>query len=403
MAILLLLVCINGRSPFFDEQLYLRDVEVLHRYGWGKEFLLRLTGSAGPLYAVIHHILEPFTRLRPPYIRLVNIFFLAGTLILLARTLSLIGFSGRSYSLYLLAIPMTYVTAGLALTEMPAIFFLSAGIYLVLRAIAVPSGVYLQVICLALGGICMGIAICGRQPYLVLLAALPVLFSGGRFETNTWKLLLLLVFSLILPASVFYIWGGLVPPADALFYHGIEKGGILYRPDFFLICLAYYAIVFLIIAPGFYLKPGRKMKLMLWVSYILMTALNWKFPWITFMPLHSFAEKIFTLPQVYTSASIFLGAALAWIGCYFLLNLLIQLHRKGYQKYLLFFSIGLILIAVSCSKITWGFSSRYAAQAIPLLVLSGSYFRKESVLANVLLVSGVVIGLVSLISYVIDI
>ena len=91
-----------------DEIPYLVNVDLLHKYGLGNEYLRQLQGSAGPLYSVVHYFFEPITHLQPPGIRLVNVSFLAGTIFFLMLILRHVGYSHWTYSLFLLAIPKMY-------------------------------------------------------------------------------------------------------------------------------------------------------------------------------------------------------------------------------------------------------------------------------------------------------
>jgi hypothetical protein len=64
-----------------------------------------------------------------------------------------------------------------------------------------------------------------------------------------------------------------------------------------------------------------------------------------------------------------------------------------------FFTASCLLVAAACVKITWGFSSRYAAQAVPLLVMMGSYTYRNSKHKMAHLLLGMVIGFICIFSY----
>jgi len=398
---LVAMVIIFNKPPLYDEPYYLENVPLLHQYGLSKAYLMHHIGSAGPLHPVLHYLLEPVTQLQMPYIRLVNIGLLLGAVFFLGLTLKLLNFSG-SYALCVFAIPMTYTISGLALTEIPAIFFFSAGVYLIIKTSSTHASNPTAIIQLLAGGFFIGLAIIGRQPYLLTLAALPVLFWNKKnYIRSSILLLLTLVSSLALPCYVFYVWNGLVAPMDSNVYEDLAKQGILLRPDFFLLCLAYFSIIFILIAPGLFILPGKRQTLLLLLTYILLVAVNYQLGVIKFLPVTSLIIKI--IPAQYIPiAEVLFGAGLALMAIYFLASLFRQLHSKAYPKELVFFSVTALLIAFSCIKITWGFSSRYAAQAIPMLIPIGAYFFKKNNYSVYQIAAGVILGLMSFATYIID-
>lgn len=231
---LIVILFVFNRPPFYDEDDYLKNVALLQKYGFSRAYLVNLIGSAGPLYSTVHYILEPLTDLQAPYIRLVNIGFLLGIIYFTGRTVQLLNFTCWTYGLNSMAIPMTYVISGLALTEIPAMFFYSAGIYLIIKAISSSASNVNGIIKLITGGICISLAILGRQPYLLTLAAFPILFYNKKnYKKNSILLIITIIFSVALPCYVFSVWNGLVAPLDALFYDNITRQGVSYRPDFF--------------------------------------------------------------------------------------------------------------------------------------------------------------------------
>ncbi len=396
---LIAIIIIFNKPPLYDEPYYLQNIPLLHKYGISKVYLLHHLGSAGPLYPVLHYLLEPVTGLQMPYVRLVNIGLLLGVIYFLAVTLKLLNFFG-SYALSVLAIPMTYTISGLALTEMPAMFFFSAGTYLIIKATSNYALNWRAIIHLSAGGLFISLAILGRQPYLLTLVALPILFwNKENYIRNGLLLLLTLVFCLALPVYVFYLWKGLVAPMDSNVYEDLARQGIALKPEFSFLCIAYFSIVFIIIAPGLFILPNKRQTLLLLLIYMLLAAVNYQFSIIKFLPVTSVIIKI--IPGQYLQiASVLCGAGMALIAIYFLASLLWQLHKKAYPKELVFYSFASLLIAISCMKITWGFSSRYAAQAIPMLIPVGAYFYKKNNNNVYAIAAGVILGLLSFATYI---
>lgn len=282
---LITLQFVFDRPPFYDEDDYLQNVAILQKHGFSNAYLLNLIGSAGPLYSVVHYLFEPLTHLQSPFVRLINTGFLAGTMYLTSLTLRLLPHTNRLYALMAMAIPMTYVISGLALTEAPAVFFFSTGVYLI-SASAAQGNAYTTAIIQSLsGGLCISVAILGRQPYLLVLAALPILFFYQKDDIKGVVLLLLaLVMSLAMPAYVFMIWNDLVAPSDAASYDQIASEGVSYRLDFFFLCIAYYCIALFLIAPGFYRIPQKREIIMYIVLYLILALINYRFEFIHFFP-----------------------------------------------------------------------------------------------------------------------
>lgn len=397
---LVAMVLIFNKPPLYDEPYYLQNIPLLHKYGLSKAYLMHHIGSAGPLYPVLHYLLEPVTQLQMPYVRLVNICLLTGIIYFLGLTLKLLNFSG-SYALYALAIPMTYTITGLALTEIPAIFFFSVGVYLIIKGSSNYTFYSIAIIQLLAGGFFLSLAILGRQPYLLTLAALPILFfKKGTYIRSGILLLLTLISSLVLPCYVFYLWNGLVAPADSVVYEDLAQKGGLLRPAFLLLCLAYFAIIFIIIAPRLFVVANKRETLLLLLIYVLLVVVNYQFSVIKFLPFTSIIIKI--IPSQYIPvAEVLCGAALVLLALFFFTALLRQLHKNAYPKELVFYSVAALLIAVSCMKITWGFSSRYAAQAIPMLIPIGAYFFKRNNTNVYRIAAGVILGLISFATYII--
>jgi len=395
---LVALILHYNRPPFYDEDDYLRNVDLLQQYGFSKAYLLKHIGSAGPLYPALHYILAPLTKLETPYIRLLNTFLLLGTIYFIRLILKNLQFA-QSYAWLVFAIPMTYVISGLALTEIPAVFFFSVALYLITHSITSDSSYFKSVLLLAAAGLFISFAILGRQPFLLILGALPILFfKKDQFFKTGILLLITLIFSLALPCYVFIVWGGLVAPDDGALYIRIAEEGISIQPIFFFLCTAYYAIVFFIATPSFYIRLTTSEILVSIVLTILFIGLNFKYHLFVFLPMAQLMRNTFS-PIVVTWAEIIFGVLVLLVSLYFIVTLIRQLIRHNYQKELLFFAAAIMLIALACIKITWGFSSRYPAQALPFLVPMFAYFYKGNKYSNYRLGAGVLLGLTSLASY----
>jgi len=396
---LVTLILVYDKPPFYDEDDYLQNVALLQQYGFTELYLLKHIGSAGPLYPALHYILQPITKLETPYIRLVNIFLLIGSIGFTGLTLKKLHFS-QSFAWLALAVPMTYVISGLALTEIPAIFFFCVAIYLIIKTISSDTTFITSILQVSLAGLCLSFAFIGRQPFLLVLAALPILFlKNGIRIRNLCLLLTTFVFSLALPGYIFYVWNGFVAPGDAALYDTIANEGTHLQPIFFFICIAYYAIVFFLITPNFYYTPRLKQVIKVVLIALLLVVINFKYRIFMYLPMRQLIEHFSSSIFIRWAETIF-GVGLILGSLYFLITLIQQLKRHRYPNELLFFAAAILLIAVACMKITWGFSSRYPAQALPFLLPMFASFYREKKFNIYRLCLGVFLGLVSIASYI---
>ncbi|MBS1565272.1 MAG: hypothetical protein JST39_12840, partial [Bacteroidetes bacterium] len=303
------------------------------------------------------------------------------------------------YAWYSMAIPVTYVVAALALTEMPAMLFFSLSLYLSVRA-SRSGSLPLVLACALGGGLCMSLAIIGRQPYLLTLPAVSFLYLLNSNHRNRWPpVLLFIAVSLLLPLYIFYIWQGLVPPGDAKVYSDLATQGISIRPGFGLLCLAYFAVCMLIIAPGLYRLPSRREGAIWTGIFVGILAANLFFDWMPWLPLEGIVRRWITSPTLLHIVASISGAAMVLFSFFFMVSAARRLFDKKRQPESIAFFLALLAIALACIKITWGFSSRYAAQAIPLLLLLGGYFREQSPWRIPRVLAGIALGLVSLLMY----
>ena len=395
---MVVIVLVYNRPPFYDEPAYLADVTLLHHHGFSKTWLLGLNGSAGPLYSAVQFFFEPLTHLEPPFIRLINCVFLLGVLYfthLTLRTLHLYG----GYAWYSMAIPVTYVVAALALTEMPAMFFFTLAVYLCVKA-SRTAPFALALVYALLAGVCMSAAVAGRQPYLLTVPVIAFLFGQNKNARNRWlPAFVFILAALALPAYIFYTWKGLVPPGDALVYKTLASEGIAFRPGYVLLCIGYFAICFLLIAPGLYRMPTRKETIGWLLLYTLLVVANYVFGWMPWLPVESLLRKLLPGAVLIQLAANTIGAGLILLSLYFVVTVTRWLAARKKQPEAAVFFVALLALAFACIKITWGFSSRYAAQAIPLMILAGSYFREHAPLKIPRVLAGIVIGLASLLFY----
>ena len=162
------LVAMSPNRLLYDEPYFANYVSLLHRYGFTSTFLNSLNAAPGPLSAVIQLIFEPVTRLRPVAMRFVNVFLLVALVLVLVMWLK------RGASDYwvaggsVLVVPMTWVVAGMALSEMPAMFFVTLSLYLQLRGLEAFHADRPTLGWFLVAGICLGVAVCGSRTCCLL-------------------------------------------------------------------------------------------------------------------------------------------------------------------------------------------------------------------------------------------
>lgn len=382
------LVAFSPRGPTYDEPWYLGTVSLLEAHGLGANFFRSLPGPAGPLYTVVHYLLKPITMLEVPGVRVVNLFLTAATVPVLALCIKQLRSNTMQWSsLDLLCVPGLGACAALALTEVPAMFFVTVSLLLLLIGLRRAAEHPVSALAIsAVGGACLGLAILGRQPYLLLLLAVPI-WSIAR---QTWRIPVLLTFSgaaMTVCLPVFLAWGGLVPPQIVRVGEGIA-------PAHGALAAAYAAVIMLVLAPRYLAMPPR------WVLGIFAVGfgVNAVAKIIQITPLSTVVARALSpdLAAAYTSlvSGIFLGAAFLFVAA-----TLRNAWQQRQQPAFLFFAAAASLIVASSAKVTHQPSSRYVIVAAPMLVVLGAYYSRPSRWRALRLGIGSAISVLSVWSY----
>ena len=386
------IIIFHNKPLFQDEVPYLYNVTILHRYGLGKEYLLNLLGSAGPLHSLVHYCFEPLTHLQPTGVRLVNLAFLGGTIYFTGLILQASKIGQRSYSLYVMCIPKVYIFGAMAITDMPAIFFLSMSVFFLFKVVDSyedpGKAFFYSLVC----GLCMCLAIIGRQPILPALFAFPLLFLKKLNLRSFLYLGTIFVVALAVPCYMFLLWNGLMPPGDQIYYQA-PSPGIHLTPQYFMFSLFYHGFIFAIISPAIFVIP-RKTALLFILVCIVAGVIIYAVKEVSYLPLEHVMKKI--LPAgLLEPAGYFLGTMMVIIGAYVFLTLLWQAKQHIHNHVLLFFIFASLFICASCLKITWGFFSRYAFQGIPVLIPITAFFYRHHRFHVLFVVIAVIAGLLS--------
>lgn len=247
---LILLVLGSPNRYIYDEPYYLEGAFLLAKGMRFTDFLLApLNTPAGPLFPTVQWCLSPLTHFQAQLIRLPNIVFLGMAITANAYSLSCWGYKDAwSRATMLLALSIMWVSAGMALTEMPAFAFASFAVAAAAWGMSDPQALRRRIWAgFAISGLCFGIAILGRQPYLPAAGGLVmVAVFEPRFR---WPAAFGAALAILVPLPVFLVWGGLVAP------HVARVGGLSLTHG--ALAYAYLSALMVILAPTFFLTRWR--------------------------------------------------------------------------------------------------------------------------------------------------
>ena len=397
-ALLLLITILHRQPPLFDEPLFVRNLYLFDRVGLSRTFLLEMNDQApGPLYQLIHYPLYGITHWQTPGIRLVNMTLLAGITFMLIRIITLHykinANTAMIYALNIMAAPMIWQISGMALTEIPPLFFSTLAVYWLLQSVNRPEGTALRTAAYAaLAGIAAGLAILGRSPFLVLIPSSYILLWYYRRQRRTWiSIGLYTVIALSICLPVFIIWQGLVPPKQAL----VSAGGINLWHG--ILAFAYGALITLLIAPAWFVI-NRRILTGLVVLYLLLLVLNITVLHYSFAPLSKAVGKVFP-PAVTALYPYVISPALATVAIYYIACAGWQAWLRKSDPVFLFLLCCAMLMLATNLKVTHLFSSRYVGQAAAFMVLLLVPYDRFTYGKSVRFALGMIIGLLSLETY----
>ncbi|WP_044219106.1 glycosyltransferase family 39 protein [Chitinophaga pinensis] len=396
--LLFVITLLHQQPPLFDEPLFIPNVYLLEQYGLSKTFLLHIDNQApGPLYQFVHYALKPITHLQPPGIRLVNTFMLLLIMLLLAAIIRKMQRRLKRNTwlpaLHIMTIPMVWQVAGMALTEIPPMLFATLSIWLLQLALERTTKRWWRGWSLSiLAGLSLGLAILGRSPFVVIVPAALLLLLQTAGESRKWVIVCIYMgVALACCMPVFIIWGGLMPPKQAI----ISAGGLM--PWHGILAFAYGALIALIIAPAWFLY-NRYTLLVLILLYVLLLPANYYWLHYEYAPLNEALKKIFpaALMRIYPYL---ISPLLATIALYFLYCAFWRGMERRTEPFFLFILFATLLMLATSFKVTHLFSSRYVAQAAPLFMILLAPYIRISYGQCIRFAAGMIIGLLSLETY----
>nr|WP_262916008.1 glycosyltransferase family 39 protein [Chitinophaga filiformis] len=395
--LLLLITLLHWQQPLFDEPYFISNVHLLKQYGLSRTFLLNIDNqAAGPLYQFVHYALEPVTGLQTPGIRLVNTVMLLIIILLLTGIIRKmqrrVKKSAWLPALHIMAVPMIWQVAGMALTEIPAIFFATLSIWLLQLALDYTRKPWALGIFLSLqAGFCLGLAALGRSPFVMIVPAALLLLLQSAGEWKRWVIVSIYMgVALLCCIPVFVIWGGFIPPKQAV----MSTGGIMHWHG--ILAFAYSALIVFIVAPGWF-AYNRPTLLALIGLFVIVLPLNYFWLQAEYAPLNEGLQKIFPAAVVQPS-SYFISSMLIVIALYFLYSAFLQWMERRTEPFFLFLLLATLLILVTGFKTPF-FSFRYAALVAPLFIVLLAPYIQASREQCARYAAGMIIGLLSLETY----
>lgn len=393
---ILVVTFFHQQPPLFDEAYFVKNFDLFEKHGLSREFLVQMDNQApGPLYELVHFAFKPLTNLTTPGIRLVNVFLLGLTILILAKIISITRQDRFRDSLYfgvaLMAVPMVWQVTGLALTEMPAMFFSALSMLILLMAIRKEPSAILSIFLALLAGLCLGLSILGRSPFLVLIPAAGVFLLDAPRSFARWRTLGIYgLCALTVCVPVFIIWDGLVPPQQAFVGKGFSAWhGIL--------AFAYGALLTAIIAPRWFFF-NRNVIWYILAGYALFLLINIYLVRYEYSPLDKVMAKF--LPADFMKFyPLLISPLLAALAVYFIICCLRQAWFNRQNTVFLFFLVAGMLMFASNFKVTHLFSTRYVAQAAPFFVLLFPSYDRPGWGRLIRFIAGMIIGFLSLETY----
>lgn len=417
----------------YDEVYYHQYATDLAEKGMGVEYLRELIAPPGPLHGIVHYALGWATELRPIPMRVVTngVFLAAG--VCASFLLWRVGRREAWYGVGLLyAIPFSGVVIGVSLTESSAMLAATLATLLVVVASQVLESGGREVGCgkrrqwigygaVVMAGFAYAAAVWGRQNYLVVLSALPLLFFRvAGFAWRPWLLVTLLGGAGAV--LLFGIWGGLVP--EAVRFVSVGRGesepvGVVAGLNivFGIRSLAYAAVAFCVLAPGVF-RLGWRLVFLCGMVALLGCLI---FEPMRFLPSAYLFSKILG-EDFLAPASIVFGAGFAFFGFWLFasvvwncldlvsgdalgmreesVELFDRLGRTGFnEKLYLFAAAAWLLILASNMKISHQFSSRYVVVAAPFLLITAIYHFRPTTVAFLRLIGGFALSMLLLANY----
>jgi hypothetical protein len=391
---LLLLVAIgavSGRGYTYDEGPYLLDtVALLDEHGLTRSFLLAYPYPAGTLFGLMHWLLRPITQLDPVVVRLVNPALFLLMVAMVGDLLRRGHVPGPPAAAWLmLAVPFTWVLAGMALTELVGMAFATASFWAFVRgtADAGERRTWVRVArALGAGGL-LGVAFFSRPPLVLIAAPLGLLALAKRHLWLEYVSFLSAVCVVIGPVIALWGWR-LVPPSVDFF--SAEAFSFPHA----LLALGYASLAVVFVCVDWF----RRSWVMTAGGFVAGIALNLLVTQLQTTPMAGVVRRVMPagLEPAYAVAagSVLAGLALAFVGA---AAAAVWRYRRDAAWGAA--CLSLVLMVAMVGKITHQFSSRYVGVSVTFLVLALARDIRWSAGQLVLSAIGAALGAAILCSY----
>jgi hypothetical protein len=413
ISILFFILC-GKKKMAYDEFNFVPNIFLLDKEGLTKSFLLNIKGSAGPTYAIYHHLFFDAQSFDITSVRLANYFLLLVLLCFIFLNARLLQYKDPLIlTLNFIVIPFAWVFCGLGLTEIPAMSFATMGFYLLLKGLITAIQFQYKFLYSLGAGMLFSFAILGRSFYLMAIIAVFVWLiinllleneefrSGCKrfpfFSSKGQGLLLIVIFmisSLVLPLMVFDIWGALTPPLGT---EAVGAKQLAIVPWYGILAFAYSGSIALILAPSFFVVNRKVVYSFLAITLLLVLS-NLFLNVYEFIPLHTTMERL--LPaNLFLYYGRVLPGIFASVSLYFIYSTACRLWANRNDSIYLLIGIITLFIVFATVKVTTQFSSRYVGQVLPFFVLLFAPYEKINWQKIVRISLGLFIGILSLYSY----
>lgn len=389
-------VALSPGHPVYDEQWFLDTLDLLKRHGLSITFLREFPGAAGPTFTLVFAAVDRAVALSFPWLRFVNVALLGASAVLLWRILRMTSNLPAAspgpalLAASLIVLPTVGVSAGMALTEMPALFFITLSVFLLAFAREPETRAWSWLAAVGCGA-AIAVAVLGRQNYLVMLPALTLAFGWPPAvrRSDILKAGVIVATVALIAGPVFIVWGGLIPPLLAWSGAGVSPANAIRSAG-------YAGLIALLFAPEIFSVLWRR-KALLAAAALASLPLSLATGRAT-IPMASMMRPLFSEHFAAAFAagfSVLLSlSAICFAGCF--ASYIWQERGNWLTR---FAGSTALLGILSNARITHQFSSRYVLVFVPFIVLAAAPAVRTTWHQPLRLVLGAVISFGALASY----
>ena len=384
--LLIVTILLSPSQALFDEPYYVKYIELLHRFGLSKLFILNLPGSPGPLTSIVNLPSAILSGWNIYALRLTNALLLFLTVLLLSSSVRrAVPEADWSWPMIAMSVPVIWQMGGLLLSEGGALVFLALAAILWMRWARTPDQDLSSLLLAAsLSGLALGVAGLGRQMVLAALIGPLALSLSSRRRLLSFCLMAMVCVGVVAP--VFWAWNGVVPPSPLHVKAGLAAHHML-------LSWGYGALFVMFLAPAF--VPWKSP--LIAVAALSGSALNAIVPILRITPMNSVVRELGpSYVELYTAV---VSSVLAGFAAVFAIALLMGILGNRNAPEIRLLLLGFFCISCTPLAIGSNFASRYVAVGIPLLIIPARLYSSEGLSAASRLAAGSLLGWVSLRSY----